>query len=148
MDKRFELTPKQKKLVDEFQAILDEMEEEKIGFIADYYENGGGLTGFKIYNKEKVKEAGYSESSEDSSGSWDEFGEYGYISHIAHDFEEDIEYEDDEFLYMLYRPNVEELKDLPFPSYTKDDMYVDTEAMDLRETYNDDNQHLVVLLKD
>lgn len=148
MDKRFELTPKQKKLVDEFQAILDEMEEEKIGFIADYYENGGGLTGFKIYNKEKVKEAGYSESSEDSSGPWDEFGEYGYISHIAHDFEEDIEYEDDEFLYMLYRPNVEELKDLPFPSYTKDDMYVDTEAMDLRETYNDDNQHLVVLLKD
>ncbi len=148
MDKRLELTPKQKKLVDEFQAILNEMEEEKIGFIADYYENGGGLSGFKIYNKAKVKEAGYTESSGDSYGYWSEFEEYGYISHIAHDFEEDIEYEDDEFLYMLYRPDVEELKDLPFPSFTKDDMYVDTEAMDLRESYNDDNQHLVVLLKD
>ena len=148
MDKRLELTPKQKKLVDEFQAILNEMEEENIGFIADYDIDGYGLDGFKIYNKAKVKEAGYAESSDDSYGYWSEFEGYGYISHIAHDFEEDIEYEDDEFLYMLYRPDVEELKDLPFPSYTKDDMYVDTEAMDLRESYNDDNQHLVVLLKD
>ena len=36
MDKRLELTPKQKKLVDEFQAILNEMVEEKIGFIYHY----------------------------------------------------------------------------------------------------------------
>ena len=152
MDKRLELTPKQKKLVDEFQAILNEMEEEKIGFIADYYDNGGGLSGFKVYNKANVKEAGYTESPEDSYGHWAEFEEYGYISHRAHDFEDDVDYKDDiyghESFYMLYRPDVKKLKDLPFPSYTIDDMDLDTEALDLRDSYNDDNQHLVVLLND
>ena len=153
MDKRLELTPKQKKLVDEFQAILNEMVEEKIGFIADYYDNGGGLIGFKIYNKAKVKEAGYTKSHKDSYGYWTEFEEYGYISHGAHDYEDYIADDDDDLgddssFYMLYRPDVEDFKDLPFPSYTIDDMDVDTETLDLRDSYNDDNLHLVVLLKD
>ena len=118
MDKRLVLTPKQIKLVEEFQAILDEMAEAKIGFIADYDEDGYGLQGFKVYNKEKVCETGYYLDPDD--------------------------YPDCE----LYTPLIEEFEDLPLPYYEIDQMDVDTDLLDLPDMYNDNNMHLVVILKD
>ena len=118
MDKRLELTSKQIKLVEEFQAVLDEMVEANVGFIADYDEDGYGLQGFKMYNKEKVSETGYGLDPDD--------------------------YPDCE----LYIPLIEEFEDLPLPFYKVDQMDVDTELLDLPDLYNDYNKHLVVLLKD
>ena len=140
MDKRLELTPKQKKLVDEFQAILNEMEEENIGFIADYDIDGYGLDGFKIYNKTKVKAVGYTASSEFSSGPWTNFKINRFFSHTIFN-------RDDKCLDMLYETNIEDFRDLPLPSYTEDQMDVDIEALDLPWHYNDENKHLVILLK-
>ena len=140
MDKRLELTPKQKKLVDEFQAILNEMVEEKIGFIADYDEDGYGLDGFMIYNKTNVKAVGYTESSEYSSGPWTNFERNRFFCHTVFN-------RDDKCLDMLYEPNIEDFRDLPLPSYTEDQMDVDIEALDLPWNYNDENKHLVLLLK-
>lgn len=118
MDKRLELTPKQIKLVEEFQAVIDEMVEANVGFIADYDEDGYGLQGFKIYNKEKVSGTGYDLDPDD--------------------------YPDCE----LYTPVIEEFDDLPLPVCKEDQMDVDTELYDLPDLYNDNNKHLVVLLKD
>ena len=121
MDKRLELTPKQIKLVEEFQAILDEMRKENVGVIANYNEDGYGLIDFRLYNSSFVEEVGYND-----------------------DFEIYLDDPD----YTIYSPDLEELKELPFPNYTEDQQYVDPDANDLPDDYNDDNRHLVVMLKD
>jgi len=122
IDKRLELTPKQIKLVEEFQGILDEMDKENIGFIADYDEDGYGFQGIKMYNKSIVTEIGYDDDLE-------------------------YEYQDnpDAIIYSLYP---EELEELPLPNYEEDQMDVDPDLYDLPDFYNDNIRHLIVLLKD
>jgi hypothetical protein len=121
MDKRLKLTLQQRKLVREFQAVLEEMQSENIGFIANYSENGYGLRDFRLYNMENVLEIGY----------YDDLMEY---------FGSDPD-------YIVDSPDLDELKELPLPKHLRDDMYVDPDANNLCDDYNDNNLHPVFLLK-
>lgn len=113
MDKRLKLTLQQRKLVREFQAVLEEMQSENIGFIANYSENGYGLRDFRLYNMENVLEIGYY----------------------------------DDLMEFVDSPDLDELKELPLPKHLRDDMYVDPDANNLCDDYNDNNLHPVFLLK-
>ena len=113
MDKRLKLTLQQRKLVREFQAVLEEMQSENIGFIANYSENGYGLRDFRLYNMENVLEIGYY----------------------------------DDLMEFVDSPDLDELKELPLPKHLRDDMYVDPDANNLCDNYNDYNLHPVFLLK-
>jgi hypothetical protein len=121
MDKRLKLTLQQRKLVREFQAVLEEMQSENIGFIANYSENGYGLRDFRLYNMENVLEIGY----------YDDLMEY---------FGSDPD-------YIVDSPDLDELKELPLPKHLRDYMYVDPDANNLCDDYNDNNLHPVFLLK-
>ena len=127
MDKRLKLTLQQRKLVREYQAVLEEMQSENIGFIANYSENGYGLRDFRLYNMENVLEIGY----------YDDLME----------FVDSPDLDELKEILIVDSPDLDELKELPLPKHLRDDMYVDPDANNLCDNYNDNNLHPVFLLK-
>ena len=98
MDKRIELTPKQKELFSELESAFEELEEEGIGIIGDSCH--GRLNGLFFYNKKEVLDG--------TNGDFDP-----------------VDNEVDQFIYCY--PNTREMERVDFPITYVDYYYWDPE---------------------